>query len=85
MNSAVVTVARSPVMISVITTLQPDNQPGNQTAQTNDKTNRRPVPMIEVHRCSEGDPANAKIEVRQALVDRFGHPHIVSLLIIAGR
>jgi hypothetical protein len=41
--------AGSSVLIAMITTLQPDDESGYQAQETDDKTNRWPIPMVQIH------------------------------------
>ncbi len=79
----VVALAGSPVLIAMIATLQADDESGYQAQETDDKTNRRPIPVVQIHRGGQRDDADEQVEIRQAFVDWFGHPHIVSLLVSA--
>ncbi|MEE8343721.1 MAG: hypothetical protein V3R35_00195 [Woeseiaceae bacterium] len=41
--------AGSSVLIAMITTLKPDDESGYQAQETDDKTNRWPIPMVQIH------------------------------------
>ena len=45
----VVALAGSPMLIAMVTTLQPDDESGYQAQETDDKTNRWPIPMVQIH------------------------------------
>lgn len=61
----------TPIVDTVVTTLQQHDQARNQADEPYDKANRRPVPVVYVHRCAKRGRADEQIEVRQAFVDWF--------------
>jgi len=72
----ILTVARSPIKVAMVATLQQNDQPCDQAPETHDETDRRPMPMIQVHRGRQRHCSDQQIEIRQTFVDWFGHPHI---------
>ncbi len=45
----VLALAGASVLIAVITTLEPDDESGYQAQETDDKTNRWPIPVVQIH------------------------------------
>lgn len=68
-------------MISMIATLEQNDQSTDQTSQTNAETNGGPIPVIQIHGCGQRYRTYHQVEIRQTFVYRFGHPHIASLII----
>ena len=80
-ESCVRDATRSTILVSMVTTLQPDNQSRNQAKQTYAETNFWPEPMVQIHRCSQAGCTDQQIKIRQTLIDWFGHPHVVPLFV----
>lgn len=60
----------------VVAALQENHHSGYQADEPNDETNRRPVPVIDVHGSAQAGGSYQQVKVRQTFVDWLRDPHI---------
>lgn len=68
-------------MRAVVPPPKPKHETVNQTRDTQDQTNGRPPPIVEIHRQQEQHGACKAVDVRHSLIDWFGNPHEVLILL----